>query len=238
MELNDDEQNARAYKRGDREVLHRLYEAYHDDVEQMLRHGFTFTSGGETVRFRGCRRPFRLREMVQDGFIHAFRERVRDNYDPSQAFRPYLMTVIRHHMIDQFRRQQLERELFVAADEMAEEDEHEQQVLDRLGDDGDEEDGSPEEDALRRELAALLREFIQELDATDATIVRDYMLGDKTQHEMADHLETSRNTVRKRIRMIRRELLGHLKREGFVGRSDVDDVLRDVATLGLIGAMP
>ncbi|MFB6350798.1 MAG: RNA polymerase sigma factor [Bradymonadaceae bacterium] len=237
MELKDNEQQARAYKRGDREVLHRLYEAYHDDVEQMLRHGFTFTSGGKTVRFRGCRRPFRLREMVQDGFIHAFRDRVRDNYDPSQSFRPYLMTVIRNHMIDQFRRQQLERELFVAADEVAEPDEHQQDALDRLGDD-DEDEESPEEDALRRELADLLHAFIEDLDETDETIVRRYMLGDMTQHEMADHLETSRNTVRKRIRMIRRELLGHLKREGFIGRSDVDDVLRDVATLGLIGATP
>lgn len=237
MELKDNEQKARAYKRGDREVLHRLYEAYHDDVEQMLRHGFTFTSGGETVRFRGCRRPFRLREMVQDGFIHAFRERVRDNYDPSQAFRPYLMTVIRNHMIDQFRRQQLEGELFVAADAVAEDDEHEQDVLDRLGD-GDDDEESPEEDALRRELAGLLQEFIDSLDETDARILQEYMLGDRTQHGMADELGVSRNTVRKHIRMIRRELLGHLKREGFIGRSDVDDVLRDVATLGLIGAIP
>jgi len=54
---------------------------------------------------------------------------------------------------------------------------------------------------------------------------------------MADHLGSSRNHVRKRIRMIRRELLGHLKREGFVGDSDVGDVLRNVATLGLLGVM-
>ena len=236
MELKDDEQRARAYKRGDREVLHELYEAYHDDIEQMLRHGFTFTSGGETVRFRGCRRPFRLREMVQDGFIHAFRERVRDNYDPSQAFGPYLRTVVRNHMIDRFRREQLEHELFVAADAVAEEDEGDEQVFDRLGDDDD--DDSPEDDTLRRELAEMIREFIDGLEETDRQIVRLHMLGDKTQHEMADHLGCSRNTVRKHIRMIRRELLGHLKREGFIGRTEVDDVLRDVATLGLIGAMP
>jgi RNA polymerase sigma factor (sigma-70 family) len=239
MELKDHDERVEAFRRGDRELLHKLYEAYREDVEQMLRHGFTFTSGGETIRFQGCQKPFRLREMVQDSFIHAFRERVRQNYDGSRAYRPYLMTVVRNHMIDQFRREQLERDLFVAAGAIAEEDEHEQDVLDRMagpeGDDGGEE--SPEDETLRRELGELLQGFVDELDDDDTAIVRRYMLGEMTQHEMADHLGSSRNYVRKRIRMIRRELLGHLKREGFVGDSNIDDVLRNVATLGLLGAM-
>lgn len=237
MELKGNEELAEQFRRGDREVLSRLYESYHDDIEQMLRGGFTFTSDGETIRFQGFHEPFRLQEAVQDAFIHAFRERVRHGYDPSRSYRPYLMTVVRNHMLDRFRRRQLEQNLFVAADAVAEEDESGQQVIDRIGDDSDA-DPSPENETMRRELAGLLRNFLDELDSEDRAIVRHHMLGEMTQHEMADHLETNRNRVRKRIRMIRKQLLGYLKREGFVGDSDVDGVLDAVSKLGLIGEMP
>lgn len=236
MELKGNEELVEAFREGDRQVLGQIYEAYVDEVEAMLRGGFTFTSDGKTVRFQGFREPFRVRETVQDSFIHAFKERVRDGYDSSRSFGPYLKTVIRNHMIDRFRRRQLEGDLFVAAEAVAEEDEPGEQALDRLGSEGGE-DPSPEVEALRGELADLLDQFIDGLDDEDRAIVKHHMLGPKTQNEMADHLDSNRNRVRKRIRIIRTELLGHLKREGFVGRSDIGDVLRNVAKLGLIGAI-
>lgn len=236
MELKDNDELAEAFRRGDREVLHEIYEEFHDDVEKLLRGGFTFTSDGDTMRFQGFREPFRLREVIQDAFIHAFRERVREGYDPSRSYRPYLLTVVKNHMIDRFRRKKLERDLFVAADAVAEPDENEQEVLDRIGgEDDDEKD--PEREALRSELASLLETFLEDLNDEDAAIVKHHLLGDLTQHEMADHLDTNRNRVRKRIRRIRHELLGHLKREGFVGRSEVGDVLQNVAEIGLIEAL-
>ena len=236
MELKDNDELAEAFRRGDREVLHEIYEEFHDDVEKLLRGGFTFTSDGDTMRFQGFREPFRLREVIQDAFIHAFRERVREGYDPSRSYRPYLLTVVKNHMIDRFRRKKLERDLFVAADAVAEPDENEQEVLDRIGgEDDDEKD--PEREALRSELASLLETFLEDLNDEDAAIVKQHLLGDLTQHEMADHLDTNRNRVRKRIRRIRHELLGHLKREGFVGRSEVGDVLQNVAEIGLIEAL-
>jgi hypothetical protein len=33
-------------------------------------------------------------------------------------------------------------------------------------------------------------------------------------------------------------LLGHLKREGFVGGTDIEDVIRAVAELGIFGGPP
>lgn len=237
MELKGDEERIEAFRRGDREILRELYEAYCDEVEQMLRGGFTFTSDGETVRFQGVDEPFRLREMVQDAFLHAFRDRVRNNYDPSRSFRPYLMTVIRNHMIDRFRRESLESDLFVAPQEAAREDESGREAMNRMADDRDE-DRSPEAESMRRELASLLRDFIDDLDDRDREILEDYMIGDASQHAMADRLDVSRHTVRKRIREIRVELLGELKREGFVGGSDIEDVLRAVAELGIFGGSP
>jgi RNA polymerase sigma factor (sigma-70 family) len=236
MELKDNDRLAEAYRQGDREVLGQLYRAWRDDVEAMLRGGFTFTSDGRTVRFQGYDEPFRLQEALQDAFIHAFKERVRQNYDPSRSFRPYLMTVIRNHLIDKFRRRQLESELFVAAEDVAAEDESGTAAMDRLGQQSasNTQDASPETEAMREEVGQALQSFVEELDEIDAEILRHYLLGEMTQHEMADHLDTDRNTVRKHIRMIRRSLLGHLKRRDLIGTSDVESLLDTLSQIGVV----
>lgn len=243
MELKGHDNRVERFRDGDRELLTELYRAHHDDVEAMLRGGFTFTSKGETVRFQGFRQPYRLREAIQDGFIHAFKQRVREGYDPSRSYRPYLMTVIRNHLIDQFRRKQLESNLFVAPGDLAEEGEAELNVLDRLGQGSSADSGasvsstpeqSPEDTTLRQELGELLRDFVGELKGRDEQVLRLYLVGDRTQTETAEELGISRNDVRKSIRMIRQQLLGHLKREEFIGQSDVDDVFRTLAKMGLV----
>lgn len=236
MELKENDRLAEAYRQGDREVLGQLYRAWRDDVEAMLRGGFTFTSDGRTVRFQGYDEPFRLQEALQDAFIHAFKERVRKNYDPSRSFRPYLMTVIRNHLIDKFRRRQLESELFVAAEDVAAEDESGTSAMDRMGQQSTSktQDASPETEAMREEVSRALKSFVEELDEIDAEILRHYLLGEMTQHEMADHLDSDRNTVRKHIRMIRRSLLGHLKRRDLIGTSDVESLLDTLSQIGVV----
>lgn len=232
MELKGDEDRVEAFRRGDREMLRDVYRAYRDEIEAMLRGGFTFTSDGRTMRFQGVREPFRLREMLQDAFLHAFRDRVREQYDPSRSYGPYLKTVVRNHLIDRFRREQLESDLFVAADDLAHDDETGRDALDRVAG-GAEGDDSPETTSLRRELVDAIETFIDALDDDERRILEDYMLGDATQHGMAEELGVSRHQVRKRIRQIRRELLGHLKREGFVGGTDVDELFRNIAALAV-----
>ncbi|MFW6053648.1 MAG: hypothetical protein ACOC9J_02435, partial [Persicimonas sp.] len=53
-----------AFAQGDRDLLDEVYRHYVGSVEKMLRGGFTFTSQGDTIRFRGIAEPFRLREAV------------------------------------------------------------------------------------------------------------------------------------------------------------------------------
>lgn len=235
MELLENSEQIEAFRRGDRAVLEEVYRHYVDDVEAMLRGGFTFTSQGETVRFRGIREPFRLQEAVQESFIKAFRESARQAYDGSRAYRPYLFTIARNLIIDQYRRKSLESQLFVHLGDMAYQDEDDSSVLGRLAADGGE--PSPEETAWQNQLAGSLRAFIDELDTIESRILQEYLLGSQTQQGMADALGVSRNDVRKHIREIRSRLLRHLKSEGIIGSLEVAEVFRAATTLIALGVV-
>lgn len=238
MELLDSPESIEAFRRGDRALLGEMYRHYVGDVEKMLRGGFTFTSQGETVRFRGISQPFRLQEVVQESFIHAFREKARESYDPSRAFRPYLLTIVRNLVIDRYRRRRLESQLFVHLGDIAYEDEGEHEVLGRLSSSGqtsEEDQPNPEATAWQGQLAATLEVFLAQLDPVDTRILEEHLLGSRTQQGMADELGVSRNDVRKRIRQLRKALLRHLKSEDIIGELDAAEAMRAVTTLIALG---
>ncbi|WP_168210638.1 RNA polymerase sigma factor [Persicimonas caeni] len=232
----ESEENIEAFRRGDRDLLGDVYRHYVSDVERMLRGGFTFTSQGETVRFRGITQPFRLQEVIQESFIHTFRDKARQAYDPAREFRPYLLTIVRNLVIDRYRRRKLESQLFVHLGDMAYADEDEREVLGRLS--GNEaQQGDPEESAWQSQLGVVLGEFLAALDDVDSRILEEHLLGSQTQQGMADELGMSRNDVRKRIRELRARLLRHLKSEGVIGNLEVADVMRAVTTLIALGVV-
>jgi RNA polymerase sigma factor (sigma-70 family) len=241
MELLDSPESIEAFRRGDRDLLEQVYRHYVGDVEKMLRGGFTFTSQGETVRFRGMSQPFRLQEVVQDGFIHAFRETARQSYDESRTFRPYLLTIVRNLVIDRYRRRRLESQLFVHLGDMAYDDEGEHEVLGRLSagasQPSEQDRPSPEATAWQGQLAEALAGFLAQLDPVDTRILEEHLLGSRTQQGMADDLGLSRNDVRKRIRQLRKALLRHLKSEDIIGDLDVAEAMRAVTTLIALGVV-
>lgn len=232
MELEGDDANLEAFRRGDRQTLAALYEAHLGAVEALLRGGFTFTSRGATVRFRGFDEPFRLQEAIQEGFMRAFRKEAREAYDGKRPWRPYLITIVRNHVIDQFRKRQTERRYFVSLSSAAPEAASEQEALEQLQQsDYREAPSSPEATTFQGQLKVVLAAFLEDLEPEDMQVVRRHMLGELTQQQMADELGESRNDVRKRIRQIRARLLRHLKREGVIGSLDRAEVFRDLTIL-------
>lgn len=231
MELQSHPERVAAFRRGDRETLAALYRTHLDAVERLFRLGFTFSSKGKTVRFRGYRAPYRLQEAIQEGFMHAFSQRVRERYDSNQPFRPYLMAVLRNHTIDQFRKASTRDKYFVALTDAVADATSENESLERL-DPG--EAATPETHALAGELQQTLAAFLQELDPEDLSIVEDHLQGPLTQEQMAQKLGESRNDVRKRIRLLRTRLLRHLKRSGLIEKLEVSEVFK--IALVLLGA--
>lgn len=230
MELHEDPARLAAFRRGDRQLLASLYRAHVDAVEKLLRHGFTFTSQGKTVRFRGFDEPFRLQEAIQDGFMRAFREEARQAYDGRKPWRPYMLTIVRNQVIDQFRKRQTEQRYFVSLSQAAPEAASEQEAIEHLQ--GDQPGArTPEASAFQEQLKVILAQFLEELDEGDLLVVREHLLGELTQKQAAEALGESRNDVRKRIRQLRARLLRHLKREGVIGSLDASELMRDLSIL-------
>ena len=235
MALLDSSESLEAFRRGDRAVLGAVYREYVGQVEAMLRSGFTFTSQGATVRFRGIREPFRLQEAIQESFIKAFRQSARESYDGSRAYGPYLMTIARNLIIDDYRRRRLESELFVRLGDVSFDGEADADALGRLSAQPD--GPSPEASVWRRQLSEALSAFVTDLDEIDGRILREHLLGSQTQQGMADELGISRNDVRKHIRLLRERLLRHLKSEGIIGNLEVAEVMQAVTTLIVFGVV-
>lgn len=216
MELRGFPERIAAFRSGDRATLTALYDTHVEAVRRLMRFGFRFTSKGRQVHFRGFDEPFRVQEAVQDGFLHAFRASARASYSPDQAYKPYMLMIIKNHLIDQFRRKQLEGRYIVSTTTLAHENESGEDAATRLD---SREQASPEMEASRAQLRQSIQAFMGTLDDDDLDTIKLHMVGELTQTELAQRLGCDRNDVRKRVRTIRERLLRHLKREGHLDDS-------------------
>ena len=65
MILMEDRALLDAFRRGDEAALLRIYRHYNERLRGMLRAGFTFTSVGQTFRFRGYSDSFEVQDILQ-----------------------------------------------------------------------------------------------------------------------------------------------------------------------------
>jgi RNA polymerase sigma factor (sigma-70 family) len=236
MELKGHPELIEAFRRGDRQTLTELYRSHVEDVASLLRHGFSFTSKGTTYRFRGFDEPHRLQEALQESFVHAFRQSARQGYDGTQSYRPYLLAIVRNHLIDQFRRDRLEASLFVSASQVSLDGESEDEALGRLGQSAA--SPTPEVTAMSAQLSRLLETFLAGLDETQRRIVEAHLMGELSQNEIAAELGVDRNHVRKEVRLLRERLLRHLKSEGFIPSLDPKAALSLITLVLTAGGKP
>jgi RNA polymerase sigma factor (sigma-70 family) len=228
--LTEDRSLLDSYRRGDRAALERVYDHYVDHVAAFLRGGFTFSSKGETLAFKGYRSPADLQDMLQETFCRAFSPRARQAYDGIHPFTSYLLTIARNLTIDRFRRQVREVYEPVAGG-----------PDDRLDGGGPGLDGepagppSPERELLDREVAEMVRGFYAELDEHDRRVLRVYFEGEEGQRAAAAELEMTRHQLRKAIGRIRTRLQLRLIKGGYLARGGRDGrELRKSAMLLLV----
>ncbi len=222
MEFKNNPDKVELFKSADRETFTWVYRTYVNEVAKMLTGGFTFNSSGERVRFAGYRSPNQLQEAIQETFLKAFGESARRNYDGSRPYAPYLMQIAKNVVIDGFRKQSLDRSLFVMIGNLVYENETEDEAIGRLGQQHSE---SPEDLAAKNQIYLLVRSFVDALNPEDRKIVTEHLAGDASQAEIAETLGVDRNEIRRRIKNIREALLRHLKTHGAIEALDPKLVL-------------
>jgi len=192
------------YRRGDPDVLTKLYRAYSPRVLRYLSNGFRVRLD-MTLRIARVG-PFDLEVAHQDTFVRAFSERARLAYDGLRPFEGFLLAIARSAAVDTLRAAgKLSRNSIPLEDapKLA------SMAL---------EQASPEDVALETELRALVGRFLARLSPTERRFADLRFVERRSQERAAAELDLSRQEVRTREIRLKRALLEFLQAEGWLDR--------------------
>ena len=100
---SEDAEVLRGYRRGDPDVLERIFRAFVDPVAVLVRRGFTIDRG-KLAQVPGVLDPEEQDDLIQETFVRVFSEQARTGYRETFPFRPYLLRITKNLMIDRLRR--------------------------------------------------------------------------------------------------------------------------------------
>lgn len=186
------------FRRGDDQAIERVYHAHVAQVTALLRNGFSFMSGGQSIYFKGFKDAWDLEGAVQDVFIQAFSERARQSYDGIKPYGPFLLTIARNRVISLLR------------SEMREQRRRSMLAAEGPGPGPD----TPERAAMQRQLEQLVARFIDGLDPALAEYYRVRYQGDHNLMQTARQLGLSRMKARIREQKLRQQFVEFLRRQG------------------------
>jgi RNA polymerase sigma-70 factor (ECF subfamily) len=193
------------FRAGEREALTEVYRAHVREVVGLLRHGFSFESSGRARRFVGFGGAFEFQDALHETFRRAFEPRARDGYDGIRPYGPYLRTIARNVVLQRFRAREV---LFPEMEPTAGEGRADQGFVLASP------PPSPEAEAHRASVRALMDAFLSTLSATDRALVDARFVRGLSQREAAEELGLGRQRLRSREAKIRRRLLGYLRARG------------------------
>jgi RNA polymerase sigma-70 factor (ECF subfamily) len=209
-----------SFKRGERRALEEVYRHYVAEVAAFLQRGFTFSSGGRTLRFSGYAQPFDLDNALQETFVRAFKESARIGYDGLHPYKSYLFAIARNLVLDEFRNREVAMSHFI---------DH----LDSVGPAepvGEGEGAAPiaavsdapsggisaEQEYLRRELGRLYAAFVARLDERDRTFFRSRFEEQRTQVDAGARCGLTHMQARTLEKKLRRAFLEFMQTNGYL----------------------
>jgi RNA polymerase sigma factor (sigma-70 family) len=207
------------FKRGERRALEEVYRHYVPEVAAFLQRGFTFVSGGRSLRFSGYTQPFDLDNALQETFTRAFKESARLGYDGLHSYKNYLLAIARNLVLDEFRNREVAMSPFIEQLDTA-------ALVERS--DGDDAapaatlgDAAPagasaEHEFLRRELAKLYAAFVARLGERDRTFFRHRFEEQRTQVDAGAQSGLSHMQARTLEKKLRRAFLEFMQSNGYL----------------------
>lgn len=211
----------RGFRSGDGPTLRAIYREHAEDIANMLRRGFSFSSSGQAHRFVGYASAFELQDALQETFRRAFEPRARASFDGIRPYGPYLRTIARNVVLRTFRRQ---RETFPVVDEFT--DDPHGVVL------HDPEQVNPDTAIEREQLEEIVRSFTEQLGESDRALLNLRFVEGLSQRDAASELGLGRQQVRSREAKLRAALLAHLRRR------DAGQFLSGVFLAGAVVGFP
>lgn len=208
------------FKRGERRALEEVYRHYVPEVAAFLQRGFTFSSGGRTLRFVGYAQPFDLDNALQETFARAFKESARLGYDGLHPYKNYLLAIARNLVLDEFRNREVAMSPFIdrldsgAPAEPA--GDGEEAAPATSVSDGPSAGVSAEQEFLRNELGKLYAAFVARLDERDRTFFRHRFEEQRTQVDAGARSGLSHMQARTLEKKLRRAFLDYMQSNGYL----------------------
>ena len=205
MTLESDRKLLDAFRKGERWALERVYILYANQIARFLGTGFSFQSGGESLRYVGTASQFQLEDWTHDVFIRAFSESARLQYDGLRPYGPYLERIARNLVLDELRRKEHKiRQHVDALPEPAE-------VSDFAASPAVDLERQLEDKELRRSVA----DFLATLPARERRVYELRFIEELDQKEVAEKAGLSTSKVKTSERRIREGFLDYLTHKGW-----------------------
>jgi RNA polymerase sigma factor (sigma-70 family) len=211
------------FRAGEREALTTVYRMHAESVALLLRHGFSFESGGHRHRFAGYGSGFELQDALHETFRRAFEPRAREGYDGIRPYGAYVTTIARNLVLRSFRAREV---LFPleASDELG--STNGQVVAIDVG-------PTPERELHDRQVLELVERFLATLTPDERRLIELRHVEGLSQRDAADVLGLGRQRVRTREQALRTKLLAYLREHGEAAL--VDGVVVSVSLPALLG---
>lgn len=217
--LQDNGELLDGYRRGDRDALERIYSEYIDDVEAIVRQGFT-TSSPDRHYVPGVSGEQACKDVIQDCFVRAFSESARKNYDGERPFRPYLLRIVKNRMIDRARK----TDRMVLADDA--EDEGDTLDLNAIIEKNRAVEfrnrKDPEERLHWKKLTDAVDGFLESVDDEQRRFVELRYRNELSQRKVAEQMDVSRRRVRTLQKWVRRGLKGYLREQQLLSEGSIN----------------
>jgi RNA polymerase sigma factor (sigma-70 family) len=213
------------FRAGDREALTVVYRMHAETVALLLRHGFSFESGGHRHRFAGYGSGFELQDALHETFRRAFEPRAREGYDGIRPYGAYVTTIARNLVLRSFRAREVLFPLepaenfgpgiapMVAAVDAA---------------------PTPERELHDRQVLELVERFLATLTPDERRLIELRYVEGLSQRDAADALGLGRQRIRTREQAVRAKLLAYLREHGEAAL--VDGVVASVGLPALLGS--
>ena len=214
MLLATDRKLLEGFRRGCPEALSRVYREYSPQIVQVLRHGFTFSAAGKAKRFRGVQSAYDLDDLLQEIFLKAFSDKVRQGYDGISPFAPYLKTIARNHLIDILRKKNLEDLVLDNEDASAEPRAVTANPSDPLRAEV-QGTGAPSSDLETVEIAKLVQAFVRTLSARELVVYEKRFLEGLGLEQTSSLCALSISQIRTSEKRIRLAFFSYMRKSGY-----------------------
>jgi RNA polymerase sigma-70 factor, ECF subfamily len=194
--LEEDRAWLEAFRRGERDALARVFDAYGPDIARTIRAGVLVKTADGPLRVGNGLLESDIEALVHDTFVKAFAEKARHSYDGIRPYGAWLATIARNTLLDHGRALQTRRVAHVEMDELAAA-------------------GPTQEDVVHtHELRGLLGRFLGALDDLDRNVFRLRFAEARSRRDAGHELGLSEMQVRRRDIRLKRDLVNFLHNHG------------------------